>query len=819
MTLERPSWILTAGSRLVQDTRGALRALTRAPGFTLAAVLTLALGIGANTAIFSVADAVLLRPLPYPHSDRLVMVWNQLTVLGLDHLSPVRQSAQAYRALTNIFDATGGFYELNRIVTGAEGAERVPAMMITRQGFEMLAPRAESGRLFTPDEYRPNAEPVTVLSAALFRKRYGGDPSLIGKSITIDGIRTRVVGVLTPDFDFNLRAGGIDLWTPKIDTPQKWGNSTRMIARLAPGVSLAAAQYALDAAARHVDETDHPYRGPRGEDAGYRVRVVTFREQFLGDFRAVTLILLCAVAAVLLIACVNVANLLLARAASREKEIAVRRALGATGGRLMAQCMTESVVLALIGGALGSTAAVWGVRILIRLSPAALPAIARISVDWRALVFTLAVSFLVALLFGLAPAVASVRMAWNARGSTRHSRHAATTLITVETALAVILLIGAGLLLKSFSRLRAVDPGFNPSHLLTMQVQFPATRPVSVIRSRTFYADLRDKLAALPGVAAATIGGLPLRGGVLNTRGGDPFSIKGRTYGSDGAQFANLNIVGLDYFRAFQIPLRAGRWFAESDSADAPRVVVVNETLAHKYFPDGAVGQQLGVPKPCADLKCDFDWSEIVGVAGDVKAISLDQAALPMIYIPHAQQPFPGASIVMRTAGDPLSLAREAAAVVRSMDPEMPVFDVQTMDDRVAESLGQPRFETLIVGFFAVAALFLAAIGIFGVVAHSTAQRTQEIGIRMALGADAPRVVRTVVLDGLRPVLAGVLIGLGGALALSRVFSNALFQVPSNDPATFLAAGAVLTLVAAVACLGPARRAASVDPMEALRAE
>jgi putative ABC transport system permease protein len=804
---------------MITDLRYTFRTLRRSPGFTVAAILTLALGIGANTAIFSVADAVLFRPLPYPHSERLVVVWNQLTKLGLDRLSPESQSATAYRALTKIFDSTAGLYDVGRTLTGGAGAEIVPTMMVTEQLFPMLAPRTTVGRLFTAEEYRANAEPVAILSSALFRRRYGSDQSIVGKSIELDGRSVRVVGVLSPDFEFNIRTGGIDLWTPKVDTPKSWGNSTRMIARLAPGVSLATAQSALDAAAAHVDETDHPYRGPHGEDAGYRVKAVTFREQFLGNFRSVTLMLLSAVAAVLLIACANLANLLLVRAVAREKETAVRRALGASEERLFAQWITESAVLSLAGAAVGTLAAVWGVKLMLRLSPATLPGMAKISIDLRALVFTLAISCVVCFLFGLAPALASRRMSWGTRGATRSSRRAASTLITVEVAFALMLMISSGLLFKSFVRLTRVNPGFNPVHLLTMQVQFPPTRPINIVQGIAFFTDLRDKLAQMPGVMSATIGGLPLRGGVLNTHGGDPFAIKGRDYGKDGAQFANHDSVGLDYFRTFEIPLRSGRWFAEGDKMDAPRVVIVNETLARKFFPNGAVGQQLGLPQPCRDLTCDFAWATIVGVAGDVKAIALDQPALPMFYLPFAQMPGPQMGVILRTSGDPVALARAAASLVHSMNPEMPVYDVKTMEERVDQSVGQPRFQTTLVGIFAVAALFLAAIGIFGVVAHSTAQRTQEIGIRMALGADGPRVVHVVLMDGMRPVLFGLILGLAGALAVHGILSSILFDVSASDPSTFFFAAILLGLVGVAACLLPARRATRVDPMIALRAE
>jgi len=474
----------------------------------------------------------------------------------------------------------------------------------------------------------------------------------------------------------------------------------------------------------------------------------------------------------------------------------------------------ESAVLAFLGGALGSIAAVWGVGLLVRLSPAALPGVARISVDGRALAFTMAISCVVCLLFGLAPALASAKMTWGTRGTTRTGRRAASLLIMTEVALAVMLTIGAGLLLKSFWRLTHVDPGFNAEHLLIMRTDF--TRNTSPTERVQFYTELREKLAMLPGVIGATMGDLPLRGGGINSGSGDPFGIRGKSYDSTTGpvtQFANLPSAGVDYFRTLQIPLRAGRVFTAADTAGKfPSVVMVNETLARAFFPQGAVGQQIGVPPPCRDTKCDFIWMTIVGVAGDVKTRALDLAAAPQIYLPQ-----PNGGVILRTAGEPLSMARTAVSVIRSMDPEMAVFDVRTMEDRISATIGQPRFETAIVAFFAGAALFLAAIGIFGVVAHSTAQRTQEIGIRMALGADGARVIQTVMFDGLRPVAAGVALGLVGALAFSRIMTSVLFQVTATDPSSFLYAAVLLVFVAAAACLGPARRATRVDPAIALR--
>jgi putative ABC transport system permease protein len=807
--------------------RYALRVLSRSPGFSVAAILTLALGIGANTAIFSVADAILLRPLPFPNSGRIVTVWDKLVKYNLPRRSPEYHTADAYRHLSNIFESTGGIFWFDDILKTGGGAERVTAMTVSKEVFPMLAPQAALGRIFTADEYL-GKERVVMLSHRLFLRQFGGDPSILGKSIRLGETSRRVVGVMSPDFEFSLRPGSVDLWIPvPLETRQSWGNATRMIALLRPGVSLQAAQAALDVAARHVDETEHPYAGPHGEDAGYGVTVLTLHQTLLGDLRTVTLILLCAVAAVLLIACVNVANLLLVRAVSREKETSIRRALGASRARLAAQWLTESALLALAGAALGSIAAVWSVKLLVSLSPAALPGIARIGIDHRALAFTAVVCCVACFLFGFAPALASVKMTWGSRGVTRHSRRAASLLVALEVALAVMLMIGSCLLLKSFTRLIRVDPGFNPSHLLIMNADF--SRGTSRAERIRFYTQLRDKLAAIPGVARATVGDFPVGGGGVNAGAGDPFGIKGRSYDAAGGpvtQFASLSAAGVDYFRTFEIPMRAGREFTAEDAVAAnqgppgpaneyPRVVIVNETLARTFFPRGAVGEQIGVPPPCRDTKCDFVWMTIVGVAGDVKTRGLDMAARPQIYIPQPQS----GGIILRVVGEPMSLARAAADVIHSAEPDMAVYNVRTMEDRISATVGQPRFATAVVGFFAVAALFLAAVGIFAVVAHSTAQRTQEIGIRMALGADGAQVIQTVFFDGLRPVLFGVVLGLGGALALSRVFFSLLFEVRATDPSIFLLSAIILALVAGAACLGPARRATRVDPMIALRAE
>lgn len=800
------------------DLRYALRGLARAPGFALAAVLTLALGIGANTAIFSVVDAVLLRALPYPESHRLVMVWDQLTKLGVERFPVNAQDFKEYSAQDRIFDQTAALAQQARNLAGGVDAERVATLAVTTGFFPMLGAAPAIGRGFAAEEYRPEHDNVAILSHSLFTRRYGGAQDIIGRSIRLDGRSYTVVGVLPPDFGFSLTSGGVDVWTPlPITNEPRWG-TLRMLARLRPGISLPAAQSEMTAVAAHYEESAHPYRGPNGEDPGFHVKVVSLREQLLGEFRTATLILFAAVAAVLLIACANVANLLLVRAVSREKEIAVRRALGASSGRLVRQWMTEAATLAVLGGGLGCLVALWGVRALIALSPAALPAAARIGIDWRALVFTLAVSASVSLLFGLAPSVAASRVNWTARRS-RPKRRAASVLVTTEVALALMLLIGAGLLLKSFARLSRVNAGFNPSHLLTLHIQLPQPRYSEAHRRVEFFATLHQRLSGLPGVISmGAVSRLPVNGGLFNSRGGNPFSIEGRPWNPDGAvpQIAHTQSADPDYFHTVQIPLISGRLFSDADSAGAPRVAVVNQTLARGFFPRGdAIGRHilLGAPHPGAR------WLTIVGIAGDVKTAALDQDALPQFYTAQAQDAPNAMAIVIRTSADPMALARQAAAMVHTIDPDQPVYDVKTMEQRMAQSIAQPRFESVLLAFFAGAALFLATLGIFGVVAHSTQQRTQEIGIRLALGADAARVLQGVVLGGLRPVLTGVALGLAGAAAMGRMLSSVLFRVSPTDPATFTLAGVVLAGVAVAACLGPARKATRIDPMAALRSE
>ena len=802
---------------MLTDLRYTLRQLRRSPGFAVAAVLTLALGIGANTAIFSVADAVLLRPLPYPHAGRLVMIWDQLWNIGVRQLPVSLANYEAYRADGRIFEASAIYQDNTRNLTGAGTAERIEVRSFSPGLFEMLGGRIAIGRALGSDDWQPQRNSVVILSHKLFARRYGSNPGIVGQTIRVDDRLYSVVGVMAPDQE------DVDVWTPLPPVAEPYAWQFRVMARLRPGVSIEAAQESVTAAAKHLDETMHPYRGPNGEDAGYHAAVISLRRQLLGDYRAGTLMLFGAVALVLLIACVNVANLLVARATAREKEIAVRRALGASGARLVRQWMTEAGVLALVGGVAGVTASYGGVSMLRAITPGDLPAVARIGVDGRALVFTIVISCLVCLLFGLAPSLTATRVNWGLRGS-RPRRRTSSVLVTAEVALALVLLVGAGLLLKSFTRLREINPGFRTDHLLTMRMQLSGPRYQDARHRISYFSELQRRLRTLPGVIAVSmVGGLPVAPVGADTSGGNPFSIEGRPWSPNGPvrQIAHTTAAGLDYFHTMGIPLLAGRVFADADTLDAPRVAVINQALARGFFPHGdAIGHRilLGAPQPGAR------WMTIVGIIGDLRTGALDQAPMPQFYWPLAQpdsqaMPSSAISVVLRTANEPLDMAREATAVIRLIDPDQPVYDVSTMERRVEESVGQPRFQTVLLGFFAVAALFLAGVGIYGVVAHSTAGRTKEIGIRMALGADATWVVASVLADGLRPVLVGLALGFAGAVVLTRLLSSVLYQVTPHDPSTFVTAVFVLAAIAGAACLGPARRAALADPMNALREE
>ncbi len=802
---------------IIQDIRYAGRQLRRTPAFSLTALLTVALGIGATTAIFSVADALLLRPLPYPSSGRLVMVWNELTKIGVRQMSLSAVDFDAFRADTHVFEKAAAFREQDRNLVGSGMAERVSTVASTPGLLEMLGASTSVGRGFADDDWQATHAQVAIISYSLYLRRFGASPAVVGQTIRLDDSVYNLAGVLAKDFEFSLGARGVEVWTPLPPVQDLRKGQFRMLARMRSGIGIEAAQASVGATAQRLKETIHPYEGPNGEDGGYRARVVSLHDQLLLEFRTGTLLLMSAVALVLLIACVNVANLLLARTAAREKEIAIRRALGASRLRLIRQWLTEAALLTMLGGTAGAAASVFGVELLKALSPAELPGIVRLAVNGRALLFTFALSAVVCLLFSLAPAF-SAQMNGSLRGPIR-SRRLSSMLIAAEVAFALMLLVGSGLLLESFLQLKKIDPGVRTDHLLTMLIELPRTRYEKPRDRIQFFSDLQERLAQLPGVASVSATDrLPVFTVGVDTRNGNPFSIDGSPWNPNASarQIAHTGTVGLDYFRTMGIPVLAGRAFSKGDTLDSVPVAVINQTLARGFFPKSdPVGRRilLGAPEPGAR------WLTIIGVISDVRTGALDLPPMPQFYTPEIQDANPRMYVVVRTAVDPLSMSRTTTGAVRQLDPELSPDHISTMEQHVDKSVGQPRYQMLLLMFFGGSALFLAVVGIYGVVAHGVVQRTHEIGIRMALGASAARVAAMVLADGLRPVATGMALGLAGTAVLARFLATVLYQVKPGDPVALIGAALVLAVVAVMACLGPARRAARVDPTVALKYE
>lgn len=591
-----------------------------------------------------------------------------------------------------------------------------------------------------------------------------------------------------------------------------------MLGRLNAGVDLRAAQEAISVTARHLAETTHPYQGPNGEDPGYSASVVSLHDQLFGSFRTGALILMSTVLVVLLIACVNVSNLLIARAAAREKEIAMRRLLGASRIRLIRQWTTETALLTVLGSAAGVLASHWGILLLKALIPGDLPGVSRISIDGRVLLFTGGLSALVCLLMAFAPVLSSTFSDISLRGPGR-KLGMFNVLISTEVALTFVLIVSCGLLLKSFEYLRKIDPGFHPDHLLTMEVNLSGPRYEQPANRIAFFSRLQERLEQLPGVVSASgVDRLPVFKVGVDTRGGNPFSVDGHPFDPSNTtpQIAHTQTVEQGYFHTMGIPVLAGRPFSDKDGADSPPVAVINRTLARNVFPNGdAIGKRilLGLPGPGAR------WMTIVGVIEDIRTGALDLPPMAQFYTPTAQDAPSHIFVIVRTIVDPLKMEHTAASVVHQLDPEQPVEQMATMEEHVIHTMGQPRFETSLFSFFALTALFLAAVGIYGVVGYMTAQRTKEIGIRMTLGADRSKVLKTVLTDGLRPVLFGMVTGLGAAILLARFLKSSLYGVQPNDPLTIFIAGLILIAVAVIACLSPAHRATRIDPMVTLRYE
>jgi putative ABC transport system permease protein len=797
---------------LIHDLRYGIRALARSPGFTIVAVLTLALGIGANSAIFSVVQWVLLRPLPFADPDRLVLIAEHNLSKGWERFAVSPANFLDWRERCQTFDSLAIANGVSLTLLGTGAPERLSGLAVSSELLSLLGVRPALGRTFHPGEDRPGAARVAVLGHELWQRRFGADPSLVGRTITLDGDAYTVVGVMPPGFRFTAAQIFVPMALTADQLGQRGSHWVFSVGRLAPDASLEAAQAELAAIAASLAE-----RYP-DTNRGWGVRVDDMHENAVRHTRPALTALSGAVAFVLLIACANVANLLLARANGRRHELAVRAALGARRVRLVRQLLTESLLLALAGGALGLLVAVWGIDALPALAADSLPRVRGIAVDRTTLLFTIGTSLATVVLFGLAPALAASRDP--ARSGMREGTRAGfggrgrlrSALVVCEMALALVLLIGAGLLLESFRRVSAVSPGFDADHVLTLEVSLPASRYPEEAQQARFFDAALEKLAALPGVEAAgastvvpLVSGDEIYSFVIDGRPEVPVSD---------LPSANYYAASADYFRTLGIPLRKGRYFTEADTAAAAPVAIIDESFARRYFPgEDPLGQRLRIGNRGAVAR------EIVGVVGEVTHYALESGPTTAMYEPYRQQAQDSMTIVLRSRTDPAALTTAARRAVLEVDPAQPVYDVRTMDQVIAGSLADRRLPMLLLAIFAGAALLLAALGLYGVVSYAVAQRTHELGVRMALGAGRADVVRLVLSHGMGLALAGVGLGLCAALLLTRAVSRLLFGVQPTDPIVYGALSVGLVCVALVASLLPAHRATRVDPLAALRNE
>jgi predicted permease len=802
---------------LFQDVRFGLRMLLKTPGFTVVAVATLGLGIGANTAIFSLVNGVLLRPLPFPDSQRIVYFEGKNPAAG------ITDSNISYLDFTDWSQQTGLFassvaYWVGNADLGADGGEpeAVPRAGVTVGFFSVLGVQPVLGRAIAPEDDKPASfnggrGTVAIISHGLWKRRFGSDPAIIGKQVVMKSRPLTVIGVMPPGFEYPEQT---QIWVNSavnLSQEPRDNRAWSAIARLKPNIDLKQAQARMSAINARLDKEFHE------TNKGWDVSLWTLRERLVREVKPSLLALLGAVGLVLLIACANVANLLLARSAARQKEIAIRTAMGASRTRVVRQMLTESILLSAIGGIAGLFLSIWLTGVLMSMLPEGAPRLEQVGIDYRVLTFALGISALTGILFGIVPALQASKLNVSSalkeggRSGEGHRRTSARSLLLIgEVALALMLLVGAGLMIKSFLRLQEVRPGFNAHNVLVANLALPYPK-YQYEQFEEFFRRLKDRLEAAPGVQAAG-GGMSLP---LNASGyaiGRGFIPEGRPLRVDESKDAMFSSITGDYFRALQIPLLSGRTFELRDNTDAPKVVIINETAAKRDFgsPAEAIGKRLSI------------WHEekfmrvIVGVVGDTKTGSLTGEGGAQIYVPNgqAQENFMG--LVIRTDGDPAAFATTLRHEVQALDKDQPIYNVRTLDDVVMNSLGTRRVSMQLFAVFACAALLLAAIGIYGVMAYSVTQRTQEIGIRMALGAQKSDILRLVVRQGMTLALIGVIAGLAGAFTLTRVIANLLFGVGASDPLTFIAISLLLIFVSLIACYLPARRAARLNPTVAL---
>ena len=802
-----------------QDLKYAFRVLRKNPGFALGAIIVLALGIGANSAIFSVVNAVLLRPLPYTDAERIAMVYHvppQKSFPGMKIFAVSPANYLDWKSQSSAFDAMSIFHGTTMTVTGNDQPEAVPGIVVSSEFFQVFGAAPLMGRTFTPDEDTDGHGHVVVLSYPFWQNHFGADPNVIGKNLAFNGQPYSIIGVMPERFHFPDQGEYfVPLgWTDK-DRAIRNNHNYLVIARVKRGVSLQQAQAEMNTISARLEQA-YPE-----DDKGWGATIVPLREDLVGDVRPALLVLLGAVAFVLLIACANVANLVLAKTLGRRKEIAIRTALGAGWRRVMQQMLAETLLLAVAGGVLGLLVAHGGIRLIVAFFGDKLPQTGAVGLDSKVLGFTLGISILSGVIAGLAPAWRLARTNVNEalkQGTGRTDgdsggRVTRNILVVCEVGMSLVLLVGAGLMIRTLWALHNVKPGVDPHNVLTFRVTLPREKYPKPEQQLNFYKQLVERTRSLPGVeSVGTIDALPF----TNDGSTQPIAIEGRP----AVEFAMqpevaVRTISPGYLRALHIPLFAGRDFSERDTADSPDAVVISESMASEFWPnENPIGKRLTLSFYPGKVR------EVIGVAGDVKFRGLDsRKSLATVYVPLAQITFWNQAMVVRTSGDPASVASAMAAAVHQQDPDQPLRDVRTMDDILADSLSQQRFSMLLLASFAGLALVLAAVGIYSVLAYAVRQRQREIGIRMALGAQLDDVLRMVIAEGMRPALLGLILGLAGAFALKRAISSLIFGVSESDPLTFLSVSVLLAMVAFVASILPAYRATKVDPMRALREE
>jgi predicted permease len=838
----RDVWSFVWMEKLWQDIRYAARTLRRNPGFTLVAILTLALGIGANVAIFTVVHAVLLQPLPFPHPEQLVRVYDDI------RSSNTHDIGMSIPELWDLRDHSGVFQDISALVsadanlTGGDHPERIELLGTSANYFTMLGAHPQLGRIYTSADARPGFSDPVVISDAFWHRTFGADPSVLGKKIRVDGDLYTIAGVMPPDFRHPGRTltADVDVWGTAgfaaDPFPLPVVRATRFlpgaIGRLKPGLTLAQGQSQLD---DFVAQLSRQYPDEYPAPAGWSVRLVPIQQDIVGNVRTELFVLFAAVAFVLLIACVNLANLLLARSARRQREIAVRLAVGAGRSRLVTQLLTESILLGTIAGSAALLTVFWLKSSLLRLAPSDLPRLNEVSLSPGVLFFAFLISILTGVFFGLAPALQSARTSQitalregtGGAGSSKHQMKFSRLLVASEIALSLVLLIGAGLLVRSFWHLLEVRPGFEPHHLTTAKIWLAVPNNprednyFTPERRAAFQHEILRRISAIPGVEQAALGtpsSLPMEGKHAQA----PFVIENRALDSERIPVAEIASVSPSYFSVLKTPLITGRFFADSDDTKGQQVALIDETLARRYWPDSdAVGQRLrlAVPSLRNQNAAQNPWLTIVGVVANIKSDGFDAASAPHIYRSVYQAPSYAGVVYLRTTADPGILGEAVRAEVQTVDPTIPVFGVRTMDFIVSAFLAERRFAFELLGLFAGVALLLASVGIYGVMAYTFSRRTNEIGIRIAMGAKRTDILKMALTEGTVTVAFGVVVGLFGSLALTRFLQSMLFSVKPTDPATFATIAALLAGVTLLACVVPAHRATRVDPLIALRHE